>query len=114
VDDDESVRESLPALLRSAGFEVEAYASAEDFMAAGSLARTDCLILDIRMPGMSGPELQRELAVRRPDLPIVLITAHGGEDLRPRFLEEGAVDCLRKPFRGEALLMAVRSALRRT
>src|SRR5207247_9992074 len=75
------------------------------------LTRTDCLILDVRMPGMRGPDLQRELARRECDIPIVFITAHGDEEVRPRVLSEGAVDCLLKPFTEEALLTAIRTAL---
>jgi FixJ family two-component response regulator len=112
IDDDESVRESLPDLLREFGYEVQAFASAEDFLAAGDLGRTKCLILDIAMPGMSGPQLQRELQRRRQPIPVVFITAHGDESLRPRLLEQGAVDCLFKPFSETALLSAVGSALR--
>jgi FixJ family two-component response regulator len=111
VDDDESVRESLPDLLRSFGFAVDAFASAEAFLSSESLARTDCLILDVAMPGMSGPELQRELAASGHDIPIVFITAHGDDDTRPRLLEAGAVDYLLKPFSEEALVHAVRRAL---
>jgi FixJ family two-component response regulator len=112
IDDDESVRESLPDLLREFRYEVETFASAEEFLASGDLGRTKCLILDIAMPGMSGPELQRELQRRRQAIPVVFITAHGDESVRPRLLEQGAVDCLFKPFSEAALLTAVRSALR--
>ena len=112
VDDDESVRESLPDLLREFGYEVEAFASAEEFLASGDLDRTKCLILDVAMPGMSGPELQRELQRRRRQIPVVLITAHGDETMRPRLLAQGAVDCLFKPFSETALLAAIGSALR--
>lgn len=111
VDDDESVRESLHGLLESIGFAVETFPSAYAFLQSECLARTDCLILDVRMPGMRGPDLQRELARRRYDIPIVFITAHGDEDIRPRVLSEGAVDCLLKPFSEEALLKAIRTAL---
>lgn len=112
IDDDESVRESLPDLLREFGYKVEAFASAEEFLASGDLGRTKCLILDVAMPGMSGPELQRELQrVQRP-IPVVFITAHGDETMRPRLLEQGAVDCLFKPFSESALLAAIGSALR--
>jgi FixJ family two-component response regulator len=112
IDDDESVRESLPDLLREFRYEVETFASAEEFLASGDLGRTKCLILDIAMPGMSGPELQRELQRRRQAIPVVFITAHGDETVRPRLLEQGAVDCLFKPFSEAALLTALRSALR--
>ena len=112
IDDDESVRESLPDLLREFGYKVEAFASAEEFLASCDLGRTKCLILDVAMPGMSGPELQRELQrVQRP-IPVVFITAHGDETMRPRLLEQGAVDCLFKPFSESALLAAIGSALR--
>ena len=112
VDDDESVRESLPDLLRASGYEVEAFASGEAFLASSDLGRTQCLILDIAMPGMSGPELQRELKRRGQALPVVYITAHADDTARPRLLEEGAVDCLFKPFSETALLSALSSALR--
>jgi FixJ family two-component response regulator len=111
VDDDSSVRESLQGLLQSIGFTVETFSSAEAFLDAEGHSRTDCLILDVRMPGMRGPDLQRELARRRCRTPIVFITAHGDEDIRPRVLSEGAVDCLLKPFTEEALLQAIRTAL---
>jgi len=110
VDDDESVRESLPDLLREFGFRVEAFSSAEEFLRSESLNRTKCLILDVAMPGMSGPDLQRELTRLRHDSPIVFITAH--RDERTRVLAEGAVECLFKPFSEAALLEAVNSALR--
>jgi FixJ family two-component response regulator len=112
VDDDESVRESLPDLLGEFGYEVQTFESAEDFLASGDLGRTRCLILDIAMPGMSGPELQRELRKRRQEVPIVFITAHGDESIRPRLLKEGAVECLFKPFSETALLKALETALR--
>ena len=111
VDDDESVRESLPELLKSFGFSVEAFSSAEEFLTSDVAVRTSCLILDIRMPGMSGSDLQRELAVRQQHIPIVFITAHADADDRHRVLDEGAVDCLVKPFSGDTLLRAVRAAL---
>jgi FixJ family two-component response regulator len=112
VDDDESVRESLPDLLREFGFRVETFASAEEFLASESLAQTRCLLLDIAMPGMSGPALQVELARQRRSIPIVFITANADESLRPQLLESGAVDCLFKPFTESALLAAVTLALR--
>jgi FixJ family two-component response regulator len=111
VDDDQSIRESLRGLLESVGFAVETFSSARDFLDSECLTRTDCLILDVRMPGMHGPDLQRELARRECDIPIVFITAHGDEEVRPRVLSEGAVDCLLKPFTEEALLTAIRTAL---
>ena len=111
VDDDESVRESLPDLLRELGFAVRAFASAEEFLASDCVCRTSCLVLDIAMPGMNGPELQRELTRRRQEIPIVFITAHRDETVRPRLLEKGAVECLFKPFTETALLDALNAAL---
>ena len=113
VDDDESLRESLPDLLRELGFAAEAFASAADFLASGRLSETRCLVLDVAMPGMSGPELQRELTVRRQSIPIVFITAHGDETVRPRLLRQGAVECLLKPFSDTALRDALDAALRK-
>ena len=112
VDDDESVRESLPDLLREVGYEAEAFASGEAFLASGDLSRTRCLILDIAMPGMSGPELQCELRCRGRAIPVVYITAHAEESVHPRLLEQGVVDCLFKPFSETALLTAISSAIR--
>jgi FixJ family two-component response regulator len=112
VDDDESVRESLPDLLRELGFAARAFSSAEEFLASDCVGQTRCLILDIAMPGMTGPDLQRELKLRRQDIPIVFITAHRDETVRPRMLEQGAVECLFKPFSDTALLKALNAALR--
>jgi FixJ family two-component response regulator len=112
VDDDESVRESLPDLLREFGFAAEAFSSAESFLASDFLSETNCLLLDVAMPGMSGPELQQELIRRRRDIPIVFITAGGDESVRPRLLAEGAVECLFKPLSETALLDALNAALR--
>ena len=112
IDDDESVRESLPDLLREFGYQVQTFASAEEFLATGDLGRTKCLILDVAMPGMSGPELQRELQRRRRPIPVVFITAQSDETMRPRLLAQGAVDCLFKPFSEAALISALGSALR--
>jgi FixJ family two-component response regulator len=112
VDDDESVRESLPDLLREFGFAVQAFSSAEEFLASDYLCQTRCLVLDVAMPGMSGPDLQQELARRRQEIPIVFITAHRDEDVRPRLLKCGAVECLFKPFSETALLDALNAALR--
>jgi FixJ family two-component response regulator len=112
VDDDESVRESLPDLLREFGFAVQAFSSAEEFLASNYVCQTRCLILDVAMPGMSGPDLQRELMLRRKEIPIVFITAHGGETVRPHLLERGAVECLLKPFSDTALREALNAALR--
>ena len=112
VDDDESVRESLPDLLREFGFDAEAFSSAKAFLASDVVSDTSCLLLDVAMPGMSGPELQQELIRRRRDIPIVFITAGSDESVRPRLLAEGAVECLFKPFSEAALLDALNSALR--
>jgi FixJ family two-component response regulator len=113
VDDDDSVRESVRGLLRSARFGVEAFASAEEFLNSQRAAETDCLILDVRMPGMNGLELQQRLAGSHPEVPIIFITSHADEELRSRALRGGAVDYLLKPFCEEALLNAVQTALDR-
>ena len=112
VDDDQSVRESLPDLLREFGFAVAVFSSAEEFLASDSIDKTQCLILDIAMPGMTGPDLQQELMLRRLRIPIVFITAHKDEAVRPRMLQQGAVDCLFKPFSETALLDALNAALK--
>jgi FixJ family two-component response regulator len=112
VDDDESVRESLPDLLHEFGFSAHTFASAEAFLRSDLLDRTQCLILDIAMPGMTGPDLQRELKSRGKAIPIVFITAHGAESMRPRLIEAGAVACLSKPFSDTALRAALDAALR--
>ena len=112
VDDDESVRESLPDMLRQFGFAAAAFSSAEDFLASDVIGRTNCLILDVKMPGMSGPDLQRELAALGQEIPIVFITASGDKAVRARLLSDGAVECLFKPFSEAALLDALHSALR--
>ena len=112
VDDDESVRESLPDLLREFGFVAQAFSSAEEFLASDYLGQTRCLILDVGMPGMSGPDLQRELARQGQRIPIVFITARKDEVVRARVLAEGAVDCLFKPFSDTELLDALNTALR--
>jgi FixJ family two-component response regulator len=113
VDDDESVRESLPDLLRQLGFASQAFASAEAFLASEAVSETSCLLLDIAMPGMSGPDLQQELADRGQMIPIVFITASGDRTIRPRLLARGAVECLFKPFSETALLDALEAALRK-
>ena len=112
VDDDESVRESLPDLLRQFGFAAHAFASAEAFLASEVVDDTRCLILDVAMPGMSGPDLQQELTRRRHEIPIVYITAQRNDTVRPRLLADGAVECLFKPFSETALLDALVAALR--
>ena len=111
VDDDESVRESLPDLLREFGFSAQAFSSAEEFLASDFVKQTNCLILDFAMPGMSGPDLQRELMRRQQNIPIIFITAHADKAVRPRLLEQGAVECLFKPFSDTALLAALNEAL---
>jgi len=111
VDDDEFVREALPDLLRSFGLEARPFCSAEEFLASDSLGRTGCLVLDVTMPGMTGPELQLELARRRQDIPIVFITANSEPSLRPRLLKRGAVAYLTKPFSETAILEAINAAL---
>jgi FixJ family two-component response regulator len=111
VDDDESVRESLPDLLREFGFAAEAFSSAEAFLASQAVDRTDCLILDVAMPGMSGLDLQGELMQRQLPIPIVFITAQSDEETRARVLARGAVACLLKPFSQAALLEALNVAL---
>jgi len=113
VDDDESVRESLPDLLREFGFAARAFSSAEEFLASDCVGQTRCLILDIAMPGMTGPDLQRELKIRRQEIPIVFVTAHRDEALRSRLLAQGAVEYLLKPCSDTALLKALNAALRR-
>jgi FixJ family two-component response regulator len=112
VDDDQSVREALPDLIRQFGFDVEAFSSAEAFLASESVKDTGCLVLDIAMPGMSGTDLQRELVMRRQMIPIVFITASGDRTVRRRLIAEGAVECLLKPFSETALLDALNAALR--
>ncbi|MGA7568924.1 MAG: response regulator [Terriglobales bacterium] len=112
VDDDESVRESLPNLVREFGYSAQAFSSAEAFLASDYVDQTRCLILDVSMPpGMSGPDLQQELSRRGRKIPIIFITAQGDETIRPRLLEQGAIECLLKPFSDTALLEAVNSAL---
>jgi FixJ family two-component response regulator len=111
VDDDESVRESLPDLLRELGFAAEAFSSAEEFLASKIVSATNCLILDVMLPGMSGPDLQQELMRRRPEIPIVFITAQGDETLPPHLLAAGAIACVFKPFNEAALLDALNAAL---
>jgi len=111
VDDDTSVRESLQCLIRSFGFAVVAFASAEEFLNSSHLPDTRCMILDVRMPGMSGLELQRRVAASHREVPVIFITAHGDEAARSQALKNGAVDYLLKPFREEALLHAIHAAL---
>ena len=111
VDDDESVREALSGLLRSLGFAVSAFASAEEFLASDQLASADCLILDVRMPGMGGIELQRQLVAGHYEIPVIFITAHEEDGMRARALSDGVEAVLIKPFSEEAILNAIHSAL---
>jgi len=111
VDDDESVRESLPDLLRELGFAARAFSSAKDFLLSGCVDETSCLILDIAMPVMSGPELQRELKRRGQEIPIIFITGHRDEAIRARVLREDAAGFLLKPFSDADLLAAIKAAL---
>ncbi len=111
IDDDESVREALPDLLREFGYDAAGFASAEAFLASDQFGRSACLVLDIAMPGMSGLDLQQEMARRGRHLPIVFITAHGDEEVCRRLRRPGAVECLLKPFSDTTLLAALRSLL---
>jgi FixJ family two-component response regulator len=111
VDDDESVRESLPDLLREFGLESKVFAAPSDFLQSAFVDKTTCLILDIAMPGMSGPELRRELLRLGHDIPTIFITAHADFASEPH-LYEGAVDCLLKPFDETVLLAALKRALK--
>jgi FixJ family two-component response regulator len=111
VDDDESVRESLPDLLREFGFAARAFASAQEFLSSGCVDETGCLILDVAMPGMSGPELQRELKRLGRAIPIVFITGQKDEAIRAQVLRQGAAGFLLKPFSDAALLAAIKTAL---
>jgi FixJ family two-component response regulator len=111
VDDDESLRESLEGLLKAMGYSVNVFASAEGFLGSQALAKTDCLILDVRMPGMSGPELQQKLKTFEHRIPIIFITAHGDDDVISRVMADGAIDCLLKPFSEDSLLNAIGLAL---
>lgn len=111
VDDDESVRESLPDLLKVFGFSVRTFSSAEEFLTSESIGTTSCLILDVAMPGMTGPELQQELARRGHSIPIVFITALKDEGVRQRLINQGAADCLFKPFSDADLQDALSSVL---
>ena len=112
VDDDHSVRESLQRLVRSVGFAVQIFASGETFLKSESLKHTSCLILDVRIPGMNGQEIQGKLRDAHYDIPIIFITAHRNEKARLQALADGAVDYLFKPFRDQALLSAIEAALR--
>ena len=110
VDDDESVREALPALVRELGYAVAAFSSAKEYLASNLVGRTRCLLLDIAMPGMSGPELQDKLKARQYNIPVIFITANGGASLTG-LTQQGAIACLLKPFTDQALLKALETAL---
>src|SRR4029078_10924157 len=112
IDDDESVRESLPDLLNEFGFEAQTFSSAEEFLASELIDETKCLVLDVAMPGMTGPDLQQELTSRDRKIPIVFITAQRDAASRLRLIADGAVDCLFKPFEPNDLLKALNRALR--
>jgi FixJ family two-component response regulator len=111
VDDDESIRESLPGLIKEFGFAARAFSSAEEFLSSGAVDETSCLILDIAMPGMSGPELHQELKRRGEEVPVIFITGQKDERIRARVFEQGAAGFLLKPFSDVALLAAIKSAL---
>jgi FixJ family two-component response regulator len=111
VDDDEAIREATESLIRSVGFRAVVFPSAEDFLGSNHLQDTACLIVDVRMPGMSGLELQQRLTTANYSIPIIFITAHGDADTRARALRAGAVAFLDKPFSDDALLRAVQAAL---
>lgn len=113
VDDDASLRRSVRNLLTSVGFLVQAFASAEEFLESPHRANTRCLVLDLRMAGMNGLDLLKHLGAIGSQIPVVVLTAHGDDEARRRALEAGAVAFLGKPFRGDALLDAVRAALNR-
>jgi FixJ family two-component response regulator len=112
IDDDDSVRESLQRLMRSVGFVVNVFASAEEFLDSDCLRNTDCLILDVRLPGMNGLELQRHLATSHSEIPIIFITSYEDDEVRARALNAGAVDYFLKPFDDEDLLNAIDVALK--
>jgi len=111
VDDDKSMRESLPDLIKEFGFAARAFSSAEEFLSSGSASETSCLILDVAMPGMSGPDLQQELKRRGEEIPTIFITGQKDERIRARVLEQGAAGFLIKPFSDAALLAAIKHAL---
>lgn len=112
VDDDESVRESLPDLLRKFGFAARTFSSAQEFLSSDSVGETKCLILDVAMPGMSGLDLQRELKRRGHKVPIIFITAQKDINIRDQAFRQGAAQFLYKPFSGAALLEALKEALK--
>jgi len=112
IDDDDSVRESLQSLMRSVGFAVNVFTSAEEFLNSDRLRKTDCLILDVHLPGMDGLDLQRHLAASHSAIPIIFITAYEDDEMRARAFNAGAVDYFLKPFNDEDLLNAIDAALK--
>jgi FixJ family two-component response regulator len=112
VDDDFRLRESLKSLVESAGYAAAVFSSAEEFLQSGALARANCLVTDVRMPGMDGIELQRRIRLERPELPVVFISAHQDDEARERALDEGAIRFLYKPFDGAELLGTIEAALK--
>src|ERR1700724_3261285 len=111
VDDDDSMRSALQGLLKAVGLPAQAFASAEEFLKSGQQDQAGCLIADIRMPGMSGLELQAKLNAEHCRIPTIFITAHGDEKMRMQALRAGAVEFMAKPFNDEVLLESVRAAL---
>jgi FixJ family two-component response regulator len=111
VDDDAAVRDSLTLLLRTVGLPSRAYASADEFLSAYTPRRVECLVADVRMPGLSGLELQQELAERRLDIPIIFITGHGDIPMAVKTMKSGAIDFIQKPFRDQDLLDRIHQAL---
>ena len=111
IEDDDSVRESLRRLIKSVGYAVQSFSSAEQFLKSNQLQQTRCLILDVKLPGMDGLELQRQLTADRRDIPVIFITAHGDDAARVRALRNGALEYLFKPFSEEALLDAIHMSL---
>ncbi len=114
VDDDDSLRDALKSLIDSVGFRVEVFASGEDFLNSPSISKTDCLITDVRMPGMSGLELQERLNAAGASIPIVFISAHDDTEARARAIRGGAIDFLQKPFSADSLLGAISACLEKT
>jgi two-component system, LuxR family, response regulator FixJ len=114
VEDDDPLRDALESMLRAAGFSVDTFPSAEAFLNFPERQRTDCLVLDVRLPGMSGVELQRRLLDMKVEVPIVFVTAHGDASVRDLVMKAGAAGFLMKPVRREALLASISAAIRLT
>jgi len=114
VDDDISIRESLEALLRKAGWCVETFVSAQDFLARPPVSVPNCLVLDVALPGLNGLDLQKRVVVERPGMPIIFLTGHGDIPMTVQAMKAGAVEFLTKPFKGEVLLQSVRNAVERS